>query len=54
MTSITFFACCLYVAVSHKRMIAEPANFIEIYANFENLTGPGVAAQSSGQPVDGR
>jgi hypothetical protein len=35
-------------------MIAEPANFTEIYANFENRMRSGGAAELSVQPVDGR
>ena len=40
MTSITFFACCLYGAVPNSGMIAEPANFTEIYANFRKSELP--------------
>lgn len=55
MTSIKFFACCLYALSPNQRMIAEPTDLIEIYGDFEDLVGRSVGApQSSVQPVDGR
>jgi hypothetical protein len=53
-TLTIFFACCLDAALPLARMIAEPADFIEIYAYFENLVVQASQPEYSAGPVDAR